>query len=110
MKKKGKKYVVKPPMFPKKTRQEAMMGKWYELAVKQNWRCYYCNVKLVAKRGRPDSATSDHRIPRARGGRDSLKNLVASCSHCNDLKADMTEDEFMALNESFEALEEKEET
>lgn len=50
--------------------------------------CYYCKKT----RGK----TLDHKVPMSRGGDDSLGNLVLACSRCNELKDDMTEEEFVA--------------
>lgn len=45
--------------------------------------CQYC--------GRIDgSLTTDHIIPKTRGGRDSWENLVCACSECNKRKGDRT--------------------
>jgi 5-methylcytosine-specific restriction endonuclease McrA len=50
---------------------------------RQSNRCYYCNCKMVAKRGYPNSQTVDHVIPLDRGGRNSPDNLVIACARCN---------------------------
>lgn len=53
--------------------------------------CYYCEADLLD----PDVlATTDHRIPLARGGSNTLENLVAACYVCNHAKNNMTEEEF----------------
>ncbi|HSW95510.1 MAG TPA: HNH endonuclease [Patescibacteria group bacterium] len=50
--------------------------------------CAYC------ARGAPLHA--DHRIPLARGGSNSIDNIVPACSSCNLRKGTLTEAEFRA--------------
>lgn len=71
---------------------------WARLAMWSAGRraCHYCGRALTKKIGRDDTLTVDHRIPRAKGGRDKLANFVPACSACNNAKADMTEEEFLA--------------
>lgn len=49
-------------------------------------RCHYCGQK---------SNTKDHVTPTARGGTHDPRNLVPACAPCNELKNDMTYDEFI---------------
>lgn len=53
--------------------------------VRDKERCAYCNCKLTLR-----STTKDHVIPRAKGGKDTLTNVVACCKACNGKKADRT--------------------
>jgi 5-methylcytosine-specific restriction endonuclease McrA len=53
--------------------------------VRDKEKCAYCNCKLTLR-----STTKDHVIPRAKGGKDVLTNVVACCKACNGLKADRT--------------------
>ena len=46
--------------------------------------CTYCSTKLTNKQ-----VTKDHIIPRSKGGRGAL-NLTASCSDCNQAKAELS--------------------
>lgn len=46
--------------------------------------CWYCFRKFGPKR----IATIDHVLPRCRGGRSNLANLVQACVECNTFKAD----------------------
>jgi hypothetical protein len=47
--------------------------------------CYYCG----------DAAQSvDHKIPRSKGGRRG-SNLVPACHRCNQMKSDLTVEEFI---------------
>lgn len=53
--------------------------------IRDGERCAYCGKKLSL-----GMVTKDHVIPRCRGGRDDLLNVVAACSSCNAKKADKT--------------------
>ena len=52
--------------------------------------CCYCGSSIE------DGAqlTLDHVIPRARGGRNSVDNLITSCHRCNSARADREIHEF----------------
>jgi len=52
--------------------------------------CYYCKCNLDDY-----SRTTDHLIPESQGGIRSNSNKVPSCRDCNQLKGDMTPDEFL---------------
>lgn len=56
--------------------------------------CFYCGVGFAP--AGPDHRTVDHRVPRSRGGTDSLRNLVFACYACNQRKRDRTEEDFLA--------------
>ena len=56
---------------------------------RQGFICSYCVDPLTQ-----DTATLDHRKPWSQGGRNSRKNTVACCAHCNNTKSDMPEREF----------------
>jgi hypothetical protein len=51
--------------------------------------CYYCKDPVDEY-----SRTVDHLIPESRGGIKANKNKVYSCRDCNQLKDDMTPEEF----------------
>jgi len=51
--------------------------------------CAYCGRKL-----RLDTFHIEHMIPRTRGGRDALVNIVPSCKECNQRKGKRTVPEF----------------
>lgn len=46
-----------------------------------NNKCVYCRTRRCK--------SLDHIIPRARGGRDGLTNLIPSCYECNNQKGDI---------------------
>lgn len=70
-----------------------------ELLTRQRHRCYYCGVEMRSRHAHsdPSRATVDHATPRSRGGSNEKWNLVAACFECNQLKADMTSAEFVAV-------------
>lgn len=49
--------------------------------------CYYCGSK--------ENLTTDHFIPRCRGGSNDPTNLVVACYSCNNIKDDMYPSQFM---------------
>jgi 5-methylcytosine-specific restriction endonuclease McrA len=59
----------------------------------QGGRCAYTGRRLVPG----VNASVDHVVPRARGGRDELANLVWCCAEVNRAKTDMTPQDFRAL-------------
>lgn len=60
-----------------------------QLNLKQDYRCFYCLIKMKS-----NESTVDHLIPLARGGTWNMDNLVASCNNCNQMKGSMTVSEF----------------
>jgi len=52
-------------------------------------RCAYCGISL-----RFDTFHIEHMIPRTRGGRNALVNIVPSCKECNQSKSKRTVPEF----------------
>lgn len=61
---------------------------------RDNYRCRYCGVKTRRSRGRwrntLKSRTVDHVIPVAKGGRNTVVNMVTACYGCNHYKGDKT--------------------
>ena len=58
----------------------------------QNNKCHYCSIEMTVREGefrRATDATLDHKLPKCFGGPDTLENLVASCSGCNNHKGNM---------------------
>ncbi len=47
--------------------------------------CYYCGRKLNNQ-----NRTYDHVVPVAKGGKDTIDNLVACCNDCNQIKKNYT--------------------
>lgn len=53
---------------------------WKKTLLDFNYKCAYCRIRYFG--------TFDHFIPRNRGGRASIDNLVPACLKCNRLKSD----------------------
>lgn len=71
---------------------------------RDDFACQYCGDRIGMRTG-----TRDHVLPRSRGGRDILSNVVAACCACNSRKGDRTPDEAgMALMNQPRALTEEE--
>jgi 5-methylcytosine-specific restriction endonuclease McrA len=60
-----------------------------------NQTCYLTGRKVTLDE--PDSYNLDHKIPRAKGGRNTLTNLGILCPEANRAKHDMTIDEFLVF-------------
>lgn len=72
-------------------------------------RCEYCGktlicVNLPRSEVAHNSATLDHRTPRSKGGTNEISNLAMVCLTCNQAKADMGFEEFMAYRKELERL------
>jgi len=59
---------------------------WFALLERFGHRCAYC--------GSTEDLCADHRIPLARGGSNTVDNLLPACRSCNSRKHTKTEDEF----------------
>src|SRR5690349_11094199 len=68
-----------------------------EQMARRNRPCHYCGIGMT-KRGTRDkrSATTDHIIPKCRGGTSSPINTVLCCRKCNNEKGDFTGVEYRA--------------
>ena len=53
------------------------------------------NVRCAEKFVRFDLFTIDHIIPLAKGGTNDIENLQCTCKHCNAMKQDFSEKEFL---------------
>lgn len=73
--------------------------KFYNLWLEQfcNLNCFYCNIETSPHHedGTHNKTTIDHLIPISRGGSDEWSNLVISCFRCNNLKKNLTLEEFI---------------
>ena len=61
-------------------------SQWQQVLDSYGHRCAYCGVKS-------DHLTVDHVIPVARGGQDTMANVVPACQHCNCSKGAKTPEE-----------------
>lgn len=74
------------------------------LVERGGYECFYCKGPIAARTGRANSATRDHVVPRSRGGGNGRDNIVVACWRCNQVKGNMTGDEFRELYPDPEAL------
>lgn len=58
-------------------------------------RCFYCQCTLTRAPDTDRSVTLDHLVPRSKGGKDRLSNLVLACGPCNRRKGDSTAAEYL---------------
>ena len=56
------------------------------LREQQSNECYYCGVKMNDINYDPAQWTIEHKIPRTKGGTNTLDNIVIACSKCNHRK------------------------
>ena len=61
---------------------------WLLLVVEWGGRCAYCLHVAILH--------ADHRVPLARGGPNSIENILPACATCNLRKSTMTDTEFRA--------------
>ncbi len=68
------------------------MTAWWQQKISKGL-CFYCNEKFKI-----DELSMDHRVPLARGGKSTKKNVVVSCKLCNFKKGHQTLSQFESLN------------
>lgn len=82
-----------------------------DLAKRDGWACWYCGQPLREMPWPSDGkafyvggfrfftgflpAQIEHKIPRSRGGPDTLENCVLACGLCNRRKGTKTADEYL---------------
>lgn len=77
-----KKYLMKKTYAGEVTKREDTPYSWLKAAWKRgNGLCFWCKDDLPLK-----SATADHFIPLAKGGKHKRSNIVAACDGCNKAK------------------------
>lgn len=75
-------------------------GKVFSNAVKDaveakaDGNCVFCGVKTTREAG-PTQRNTDHAIPKARGGNNTLENAQNTCRTCNQDKRTMTTQEYL---------------
>lgn len=57
---------------------------------REGGRCFYC-----MRRVKPAVRCVDHVVPQVRGGSNSYRNLVSSCTECNSRKLDQRAEDFL---------------
>lgn len=68
---------------------------FHDLVKQYNHRCAYCGIKLT-----PANITADHKVPLARGGTNTIENIVPACRPCNQEKNRLTAEEFLQRNKA----------
>lgn len=78
------------------------MPKWYrKLSLRKRWTrnhlinkygaiCYACGEPFKRMR----DITIDHIVPQSKGGKDTIENMQFAHLHCNQLKSNMTLEDF----------------
>jgi 5-methylcytosine-specific restriction endonuclease McrA len=64
-------------------RQSFTLPTHKNILIREDFKCAYCGAKITLR-----TCTKDHIIPRSKGGKDELLNVVAACVKCNGIKAD----------------------
>jgi 5-methylcytosine-specific restriction endonuclease McrA len=63
---------------------------WRQMCEAAGYRCHYCGM-LTERLHR------EHRVPLARGGANSIENIVPACGPCNLAKGILTDQEFIQM-------------
>ena len=86
-------------MADKRKTTERRAARRRRLFNQQNGKCHYCRHPMTMRLGFMASCTIEHRIPQSlfSAGHPGqfAANLAASCWRCNNLKGQLTEDEFI---------------
>ena len=56
--------------------------------------CFYCGTVLVAVGNSPNRRTTDHLVPKSRGGDVGVHNLRDACKLCNNDKGHLDVEEY----------------
>ena len=65
---------------------------WGQIIRRDGGKCVYCGSD-----GNGVKLQCDHVMPKSRGGKSTLENLVAACKSCNSRKRDRTPDEWRGI-------------
>lgn len=65
------------------------------LSEAQNWKCCWCGIPCTHERGKKDSSTLEHILPKSMGGTDDYENLAMACSRCNSKRGNIDVDVFI---------------
>lgn len=84
-------------------RNKSLTKRWQKnhLIKKYNGICYICGLPFKSKK----EITIDHYIPFSKGGFDELDNYRIAHLKCNQMKADMTPQEFEIFQKGGELIE-----
>ena len=80
-----------PPAKPKKrqrgrSRKQRLRQLREQMLAEQGTQCSLCGCEMITGAYRPNTATLDHIVPRARGGTDVPGNLRLACMRCNSTR------------------------
>lgn len=67
------------------------------LAEAQNWKCCWCGNHMTAVRNKRNSTTTEHVIPKSKGGADHEDNFAVACVRCNNKRGDRDVEEYLQL-------------
>jgi len=86
--------IIKVPLIIKIFRFVKVYGRKFKYSNRMTWErdnyvCQYCGKHLTEKK----DITTDHVIPKSRGGKTIYENMVTACSHCNKKKNNLTTSE-----------------
>lgn len=81
--------MMNPDIQREEYQKGTLFGTEVRAYLRQKWddKCAYCDRK---------GEEVEHLVPRSRGGSNRISNLVWSCRKCNDLKDNLTLEEFLA--------------
>jgi 5-methylcytosine-specific restriction endonuclease McrA len=72
--------------------KKKLRAKWLAKLKKHKLYCYLCGELICCE----SDLTADHIKPKSKGGANADYNLMPAHKHCNELKADMSLQEFQA--------------
>jgi len=83
--------IIRVPLIIKIFRFVRAFGRKMKFSNRMTWErdnyiCQYCGKHLTEKK----DITTDHIIPKSRGGKTIYENMVTACSHCNKKKNNRT--------------------
>lgn len=70
------------------------------LAEAQNWKCCWCGCVMTERRKQWNSSTTEHVLPKSKGGLDESDNFAVACNRCNHKRGDLEVEAFMAFVEA----------
>jgi len=59
-------------------KKKATTVKRFQVLQRDNFRCVYCGIT-----SKQTHLTVDHILPQSKGGKNTIENMITSCSQCN---------------------------
>jgi 5-methylcytosine-specific restriction endonuclease McrA len=75
-------------MSHKKACVEPLLPVMNRVFRREGGKCFWCNRKVCIGGKGKTQATKDHVLPKAKGGRGGVENIVLACAPCNNKKQD----------------------